>query len=67
MDANEPRVPETVIRRAVADVLRLRGALSPNTADVTEEERLAWTAAVPAFIAAEQAVHLAEHPNLARR
>jgi hypothetical protein len=61
-DIKEPRVSEVVIQRAVADVIRLRQAMP--SLDVTEAEQLAWTsAALPAFIAAEQEMYLAEHSS----
>jgi hypothetical protein len=48
-------VAQTVIERAVNDLLRLRNALGTNSTDVTEEERAAWTtAAVPVFLEIEQ-------------
>jgi hypothetical protein len=57
-DIKEPRVSEVVIERTVADVLRLRRTLGAKNQDVTEEELTAWTtAAMPAFIAAEQRLH----------
>lgn len=64
-DIREPRVPEVVLDRAVTDVLRLRQRLSSNVVDVTQEEQLAWTtAAMPAFIEAEQRHHwLSEGPT----
>jgi hypothetical protein len=59
-DIKEPRMPEVVIHRAVADVLRLRQAMAHL--NVTEEESLAWTAAsLPAFIEAEELLHEREH------
>jgi hypothetical protein len=59
-DIREPRVPDVVIHRAVADVLRLRQAMAHL--NVTEEESLAWTAAsLPAFIEAEELLHEREH------
>ncbi len=61
-DIKEPRLREAVIDRALIDVLRLRQRMAHH--DITEAEKIEWTsAALPAFIAAEQQLSREEWPG----